>query len=159
LLIDLIKVNACQYLMEATHSCWSYCGEYIDVIDCAVLCTSCFSKLLKNEDIGSKAPTPCDACYSLDFDLMKYKTGNDFPEYMLPPPSSSQLLPFRKVTIDHLKASCLIGFNKIKDKVRTRTQFMCYLRYQGVNTEYSKSIYANGLMRLLKLLIHQNHQN
>jgi hypothetical protein len=133
-----------------THACWSYCGDYIDVIDRAALCTSCNSKLLKNEVIGSKALTPCNACYSLDFDLMKYKTGRDFPEDMLPPPSSSQLLPFKKATIDHLKASCLVGFNKIKDKVWTRTQFMCYLRYQGVNTEYSKSIYANGVNAALK---------
>jgi hypothetical protein len=128
-----------------SHACWSYCGEYLNVIDRAVLCTSCFSKLLKNEDIGSKAASPCDVCFSMDFDLMKYKTGDDFPKDMLPPPPSSQLLPFKKVTIDHLKESCLIGFNSIKNKTWTRKQLMCYLRCQGLNEKYSTCIYANGV--------------
>jgi len=139
-----------------THACWSYSGEFLNVIDQAVLCTSCFSKLLKDEGIGSKAVTPCEVCFSLDFNLMKYKTGDKFPKDMLPPPESSQLLPFKKVTIDHLKASCLIGFNRIKEKKWSRQELMCYLQCQGLNSEFSSSIYANGSNAALKASKHPN---
>jgi hypothetical protein len=97
-----------------TYACWSYCGEHINVIDQAVLCTTCFSKLMINKDIGSKAGTPCDICFSMDFKLMKYKAHDDFPKDMIPaddPPlvSPSDLIPFKKVTIEYMKWACLTG--------------------------------------------------
>jgi hypothetical protein len=132
-----------------THACWSYCGEYMNVIDQAVLCTTCFSKLLRNEDIGSKAITPCDVCYSMDFELMKYKAEHDFPKDMIPPDvppvvPPTELLSFKKVTIEHMKWACLTGFTKIKTKAWTQKNLICFLRCQGINIEYSKCIYANG---------------
>jgi hypothetical protein len=79
-----------------SHACWLYCGEYYDAIDQAVLCACCFSKLLMNDDIGSKAPTPCGVCYSLDFKLMKFKPHEEnFPIEMIPPGTS--LLPFNRI--------------------------------------------------------------
>jgi hypothetical protein len=96
-----------------THACWSYCGEYKDVIDKAILCTSCFSQLLKNEDIGSNAGTPCCVCYSLDFKLMKYEANTtEYPKDMITSPDG--WLPFQKVTIDHMTTACLTGFSRIK---------------------------------------------
>jgi hypothetical protein len=133
-----------------THGCWSYCGEYINVIYQAVLCTTCFSKLVMNKDIGSKADTPCDICFSMEFQLMKYKAHDDFPKDMIPaddPPLvfPSDLIPFKKVTIEHMKWACLTGFDKIKRKVWTQKNLMCFLHCQGINIEYSKFIYANGV--------------
>jgi hypothetical protein len=144
-----------------THACWSYCGEYINVIDQAVLCTTCFSRLMMNKDIGSEAVTPCDICFSLDFQLMKYKAHDDFPKDMIPaddPPlsSPSDLIPFKKVTIEHMKWACLTGFDKIKRKVWTQKNLMCFLRCQGINIEYSKCIYANGVNAAL---YHSNSPN
>ena len=66
-----------------THACWSYAGEFHQVIDQAVLCSSCYSQFMKNPDIGSKANTPCAVCFSMDLSLMKYKINSKYPEDML----------------------------------------------------------------------------
>ena len=138
-----------------THACWSYSGEYYNAIDRSVLCQYCFSQLMKNEAIGSDASTPCNICYSLDFDLMKYLPHPDYPKEMITPEerpvgevatavSHPLLLPFKKITIEGLKAACRVGFAQIKNKLWSQKQLLRYLRCEGINEDYSMLIYANG---------------
>lgn len=134
-----------------THACWSYAGEFHQVIDQAVLCSSCYSQFMKNPDIGSKANTPCAVCFSMDLSLMKYKINSKYPEDMLSPSPSPRLLPIKKVTIDGLKAACVIGYNRIKEKQWTREELNVYLKCEGVNQEFLDSIYANGMKAALEL--------
>ena len=134
-----------------THACWSYCGEYKNAIARSVLCQGCFTKLLNNEPIGSRSSTVCDFCYCLDFTLMKSTKHDDYPTEMLPP--STTLLPFKKVTIDSMKAACRIGFEQIKNKAWNQKQLLCYLRCEGLNAEYSMQIYANASKAALSSLV------
>ena len=134
-----------------THACWSYAGEFYDVIDQAVLCPRCYAQFMNNPDIGSNANTPCAVCFSMDLSLMKYKIPTNYPEDMRPPSTSPQLLPIKKVTIEGLKAACLISFNRIKEKRWTHKAFECYLKCEGVNKEFLNSIYVNGLRAHLEL--------